>query len=448
MDKIKNSFEQKQQYEIKRKSLIMSIVSLILAFLVLVSSTWCWFAMKTAKGYSGNISLDLGNGLRVNDLGETQKSVSDKSYLLPASSVDGRNLFFSSDGSFTQKTENLTFRTANSGDRNYSYVQLDYDLTAEANYTNIYLDTKEVEKNGVVKPRTYLYFKGWQDDEEAHANGFKDKSEALQASKALRAAVWYEGIEDNKPIVFNTQSKITSTQAVSEIDRSTGEFILRKKQTAYPFKDYSYGYRQIAQLDQGETRRFSIIIWLEGTDETHCTSDRTLDNIDLTGKKIDFSLAFTTSWENTERIYFKDKTDDFDVASYLNDTQNKNCSLVLNYNNPTHKIDNYRFTMYQDSEDSSGHTWYCDIPGIAYNDLSFMIVNDSTGNTVYKWTKDKNGDETLNRGDSTTYIAEELHTENQGDNNDSRGHWYDGEIEEHGNGYDHGRIDYGDDDDW
>ncbi|MBQ5398994.1 MAG: hypothetical protein IIU14_06135 [Ruminococcus sp.] len=443
MDRRRKSFAHEAKPERSRKALIMSIVSLILAFLVLVSSTWCWFAIKTGEGHSGNIKLDLGNGLRVNDLGQTEEEVSDKSYLLPASSVDGRNLFFSSDGSFTKKTENLTYRTANAGDRNYSYVQLDYDLTAEENYTNIYLDTKIPEGN--TKPRTYLYFKGWDSDTDAHANGFENRNQALQASKALRAAVWYEGIEDNKPIVFNTQSKITSTQAVSEIDRSTGEFILREKQTAYPFKEYSYGYRQIGKLDKGETRRFSILVWLEGTDETHCTSDRT--DIDLTGKKIDFSLAFTTSWENTERIYFEDRTTNSEVATFLASPANRNCSLVLNYNNPTHKINNYKFTMYKDSSDNSGHTWYCDIPGIAYNDLSFKIINDTTGDVVYNWDKDTNGDDTLNRGDSTKYIAETLDA-NTGSSNNSRGHWFDGEIEENGNGYDHGRIDDNDDDDW
>ena len=124
-----------------RKQLAVSIISLILAAVVLTTGTYCWFALSKSKAEGKNINLVVGNGLRVNDLGEASQKFNDKSYLQPASSVDGRNLFFPTDGTdFSKETALMTFRSANAGDRNYNYVQLDFNLTAEANYTSIYLD--------------------------------------------------------------------------------------------------------------------------------------------------------------------------------------------------------------------------------------------------------------------------------------------------------------------
>ncbi|MCH5303691.1 MAG: hypothetical protein J1E41_02405, partial [Ruminococcus sp.] len=96
-----------------RKKLALSIVSLFIATTILISATYCWYALANSVGTASNVNLTAGNGLRVNDLGDTFKEISDNSYLLPASSVDGRNLFFPADGTdFSSSTQNMTFRFA------------------------------------------------------------------------------------------------------------------------------------------------------------------------------------------------------------------------------------------------------------------------------------------------------------------------------------------------
>lgn len=400
-----------------KSKLSLSVVSLILAAMVLVSATYCWYALSRAEGNASNVSLSVGNGLRVNDLGDAFQRISDNSYLLPASSVDGRNMFFPADGTdFSSSTSSMTFRSANAGDRNYDYVQLDFNLTAEANYTGIYLDKDTSLTIQVPSDATDAY-----------------KSQCETAQKAIRAAIYYEGMD--APIVFNGQSNPSSVDAVKDIDRTTGRFLESAKQVAVPFKDYSYGKRQLAMLNQGETRPFSLIIWLEGTDEKNCVSDSVML------KQLVLDLKFTTTWDNKSTIKFIDK--DNAVQNIL--TDHPEYTLLLDYthkyrdNNNKEQTVNSKFNMYKNSTDGSGDTWYCNIPDSAYSDLTFRIVNDTNGSTVYEWTKTTGGASTLNRGTSTTYYVDSV------SGTDSRGHWYDGDIEEKGDGHDIGEID---DDDW
>lgn len=406
---VKNVSKAVESHKTSKKQLSLSIVSLILALLILISATYCWYALAKGVGKADNVNLTAGNGLRVNDLGDTTQKFKDDSVLLPASSVDGRNLFFSTDGTdFSTETSKMTFRSANAGDRNYDYVQLDFNLTAEANYTSIYLDKSTSLKIEVPDDASQSY-----------------KDAAAKAEKALRMAIYYEGMD--KPAVFNSQMNPNYVDAVKDIDRTTGRFLESSKQVAVPFKDYSYGKNQLAMLNQGETRPFSLIIWLEGTD-ANCTSA----NVML--KQLVLNLKFTTSWDNTVDIIFDAGSD---IANILE--SNKQYSLVLNYNNTSHKINNMQFTMQKvTSEDYS--KWKCSIPDNAYNDLTFMILDGANGNNpVYKWTQTTNGGSTLNRGTATTYYVDSVNAL------DSCGHWHDGDIEDHGEGHDSGIVD---DDDW
>ena len=411
---VKNVSKAVESHKTSKKQLSLSIVSLILALLILISATYCWYALAKGVGKADNVNLTAGNGLRVNDLGDTTQKFKDDSVLLPASSVDGRNLFFPTDGTdFSTETSKMTFRSANAGDRNYDYVQLDFNLTAEANYTSIYLDKSTSLKIEVPDDASQSY-----------------KDAAAKAEKALRMAIYYE--EMDKPAVFNSQMNPNYVDAVKDIDRTTGRFLESSNQVAVPFKDYSYGKNQLAMLNQGETRPFSLIIWLEGTD-ANCTSA----NVML--KQLVLNLKFTTSWDNTVDIIFTDEKQKGETSSKIRNlmTEHPEYSLVLNYNNTSHKIENMKFTMQKTDTDGQ---WKCSIPDNAYNDLTFMILDGAnSNNVVYKWTKTENGGSTLNRGTATTYFVDTLN------DTDSRGHWHDGDIEDHGEGHDSGIVD---DDDW
>lgn len=413
MDKFNKVAKFAKKGNSRRKKLCLSIVSLILALMVLCSATYCWYVLSQGEGEGNNVSLDVGQGLRVNDLGSAFKTISDNSYLLPASSVDGRNLYFPADGNdFSTVTDKLTYRTANAGDRNYDYVQLDFNLTAEANYTGIYLDKD-----------TSLSIKVPNDA----SSEYREACE--KAQKAIRCAIYYEKMDN--PVVFNAQNNPSSVNAVSEIDRTTGRFVDSEQQVAVPFKDYTYGKRQLAMLNQGETRPFSLIIWLEGTDENCVSSSVML-------KQLVLSLKFTTTWDNKETIKFIDSTSGTPVKSFLDD--HPGYSLMLDYTDSSKEIEHLKFTMYKSSTDNSNNTWYCNIPGIAYHDLTFQLVNDATGTAEYSWTETSDGASTLNRGTATTYYSDAFDSTL----GTTAGHWHDGDIEDNGNGQDIGDIG----DDW
>lgn len=408
-----------------KKQLRLSIVSLVLASLFLVSATYCWYALSKGTGTAKNVNLTVGNGLRVNDLGDASQKFKDDSFLLPASSVDGRNLFFPTDGTdFSNETAKMTFRSANAGDRNYSYVQLDFNLTAEANYTGIYLDKTSNVTIHVPGDASSAY-----------------KAAAEKAQKAIRTAIYYDRMD--APVIFTSQMNPTSVRAVKDIDRTTGRFLESGNQAAVPFKDYSYGKRQLAMLDQGETLPFSLIIWLEGTDE-NCISDAVML------KQLVLNIKFTTSWDNTEEIIFEDTTENAEIKAVLD--AHPEYSLVLNYNNKAHKIYNMKFTMQKLSAENN-KKWKCNLPGNAYNDLTFQIIDDSNNKVVYEWNKMLSGASTLNRGTATTYYADRINQTPNDDTNPetdtssekSRGHWFDGDIEQHGEGHDGGIYDG---DDW
>ena len=188
-------------------------------------------------------------------------------------------------------------------------------------------------------------------------------------------------------------------------------------------------------LNQGETRPFSLLIWLEGTD-SNCTSACAML------KQLVLDLTFTTSWDNTVEINFEDSTTGKPVAALLE--AHPEYSLVLDYTNSNHNIKNLRFTMQKVTADDYSK-WKCNIPDNAYNDLTFQILDGANADAVvYQWKHTTSGGSTLNRGTATNYFVDTLDT-TAGTNNDSFGHWHDGDIEDHGEGHDSGILD---DDDW
>lgn len=354
---------------VRRKELLLSLVSLILVTLILVSTTVCWFVMKSATMDTGGLQLKASNGLLINGLDDDGAiHITNNTDLIPATSVDGQNLYFPADGTFSSNTEEMTFRKANAGDRNIRYIQLDFDVTAESNNTSVYVD-----------PSSYVYL------------GDGTDAERTAAAEPLRVAIMYEGIGTNG-IVFNPYRAKTIAKTVRETDNSSGYAIEYMEQVCHVFSEYSYeADNPILTLKAGEKKRMSVIVWLEGTD------DKCDDNI--VGKKISLDIKFNTSWDKTQTIKLIDGTD-IDSTSgkrLLAKTIDEGGSLILNYTNNNNSGD---YVMYK-----SGDAWYCNVPANAVSDIKFKLLS-ADGTQVAEWTNDINGNSTLNRGTFTTYLAE------------------------------------------
>ena len=124
------------------KKLAISYASLFLAFTFMLVTTMAWFTVKDTENInSQTFSLESSAALRVND-GEEDLSnhIVVKDFKLEeASSVDGRNMFFPSEGNFSDSTSAMKFREGTAGDRNKTYVYKDFKLNADSDMTNVYI---------------------------------------------------------------------------------------------------------------------------------------------------------------------------------------------------------------------------------------------------------------------------------------------------------------------
>lgn len=105
-------------------------------------TTVAWFTVKdTASINSQVFSLESSAALRVNDGQEDLSNhlVVKDFKLEEASSVDGRNMFFPSEGNFKDSTSVMKFREGTAGDRNRTYVYKDFKLNADSDMTNVYI---------------------------------------------------------------------------------------------------------------------------------------------------------------------------------------------------------------------------------------------------------------------------------------------------------------------
>lgn len=371
------------------RQLVVSVISLVVAFAVLTTLTYSWFSVKTSNLYVNNFMLDCGKGLRVNDTGTSQLSFSQvNKNLIPASSVDGRNLYFPTDGSdFSSNTATMTFRSANVGDKNENYIQIDFTLTAQQNHTALYIN----------EAKTSLQLRA------AGTNLEYSKAQAASLRSALWAATAEEGVP-NTPIVFNSTDSTVRTAAVEDVDRSTGAFISSGRQVAHAFSEYSFGGTPVATLSKGVETKFSYIIWLEGTDPK-CTNN-------VSSKDIKVELAFTTSWDKTQTIRFRDDTQNTQIKTLLTRETNP-YTLTLRYYEVENNVQSSSytdFTMYKYTDASDNKVWSCNIPGDMRKNIYFVLQPPpaASGDPTYIFQKNTSNQLTLDRGSNRLYVADNL----------------------------------------
>ena len=406
------------------RQMLMSLVSLIIVFVVITSMTFSWFTNKTSTLNVRTFTLDCGKGLRVNDSGTSQMSFSQvNKNIIPASSVDGRNLYFPTDGSdFSSQTEKMTFRSANAGDKNVNYIQIDFTLTAQQNHTALYIDDKKTSIQVM------------------DSNGTEY---SVNKAASLRAALWSSTAENgvpNTPIVFNSTANTVRTAAVADIDYSTGAFIASGRQVAHAFSEYAFGGTPVATLSKGVETKFSYIIWLEGTDPK-CTDS-------IKAKDIQIELAFTTSWDKTQTIRLEDGTDNAEIKTLLTRPENP-YSLILRYvevENGQEGSSYTDFNMYKYTDAADNKVWSCNIPGDMHKNIYFILQPPASvsDQPTYLFSVDTNGNPTLDRGSNRLYVADDLTTSTH-DNitHNCHGHWV-AVGDSDGAGHDEGELD-GDD---
>ena len=155
MTKAKKSKKSKKSTTKKRTfkiSPLIPIIALIEVVILVVVSSYAWYFVQASKEIgSGTISVAADSGLdidfqysNVDDYINIWNYVGNDFTFEPASSLDGRTIYFPTSGTFTSDdTPNIVFRDGTVNDINSKYLSIDFELTNTSDYDQyVYLNNK------------------------------------------------------------------------------------------------------------------------------------------------------------------------------------------------------------------------------------------------------------------------------------------------------------------
>lgn len=365
-----------------RKKLAISYVSLFLVFTLVLVTTVAWFTVKdTASINSQAFSLESSAALRVND---GQEDLSNhlvvKGFKLEeASSVDGRNMFFPSEGNFKDSTSAMKFREGTAGDRNKTYVYKDFKLNADSDMTNVYIKGYNIT---IVSA-----------DGKTVLGKFDGSTEIIRDDKGVPVE---QKVYDPCPLrlAFITDSSKTPTviDPSALIDEHAKNYNAvsstnmvgspaTKLSSCKTFSDfYFYSGESLFTLLGQKPLDVTLVAWFEGAYEDQSVYDK------YAGASVTIDVELESNYNDMEAITFIDKTrgdkgentpwiktDDCIVTMQYKDTDATQKTVVMKY---LGSVDGY-------------NTWTAALPKDVTTDISFFRFS-TTNNIIYNsWhTKD------------------------------------------------------------
>lgn len=364
-----------------RKKLAISYVSLFLVFTLVLVTTVAWFTVKDRASINSQaFSLESSAALRVND---GQEDLSNhlvvKGFKLEeASSVDGRNMFFPSEGNFKDSTSAMKFREGTAGDRNKTYVYKDFKLNADSDMTNVYVKGYNItitSADGTVLGK------------------FDGSTEIIRNDKGVPVD---QKVYDPCPLrlAFITDSSKTPTvidpsalidehaknyNAVSSTNMNGSP--ATKLSSCKTFSDfYFYSGESLFTLLGQKPLDVTLVAWFEGAYEDQSVYDK------YAGASVTIDVELESNYNDMEAITFIDKTrgdkdentpwiktDDCIVTMQYKDTDTTQKTVVMKY---LGSVDGY-------------NTWTAALPKDVTTDISFFRFS-TTNNIIYNsWhTKD------------------------------------------------------------
>lgn len=358
-----------------RKKLAISYVSLFLVFTLVLVTTVAWFTVKdTASINSQVFSLESSAALRVND---GQEDLSNhlvvKGFKLEeASSVDGRNMFFPSEGNFKDSTSAMKFREGTAGDRNKTYVYKDFKLNADSDMTNVYVKGYNIT---IVSA-----------DGKTVLGKFDGSTEIIRDDKGVPVN---QKVYDPCPLrlAFITDSSKTPTvidpsalidehaknyNAVSSTNMDGSP--ATKLSSCKTFSDfYFYSGESLFTLLGQKPLDVTLVAWFEGAYEDQSVYDK------YAGASVTIDVELESNYNDMEAITFIDKTrgdkgentpwiktDDCIVTMQYKDTDTTQKTVVMKY---LGSVDGY-------------NTWTAALPKDVTTDISFFRFS-TTNNIIY-----------------------------------------------------------------
>lgn len=358
-----------------RKKLAISYVSLFLVFTLVLVTTMAWFTVKDRASINSQpFSLESSAALRVND---GQEDLSNhlvvKGFKLEeASSVDGRNMFFPSEGNFKDSTSAMKFREGTAGDRNKTYVYKDFKLNADSDMTNVYVKGYNIT---IVSA-----------DGKTVLGKFDGSTEIIRNDKGVPVD---QKVYDPCPLrlAFITDSSKTPTvidpsalidehaknyNAVSSTNMDGSP--ATKLSSCKTFSDfYFYSGESLFTLLGQKPLDVTLVAWFEGAYEDQSVYDK------YAGASVTIDVELESNYNDMEAITFIDKTrgddgaenpwiktDDCIVTMQYKDTDATQKTVVMKY---LGKKNEY-------------NTWTAALPKDVITDISFFRFS-TTNNIIY-----------------------------------------------------------------
>lgn len=364
-----------------RKQLAISYTSLFLAFAFMFVTTMAWFTVKDrATIDSDTFSLESSAALRVNDGEEnlTNHIVVNKFRLAEASSVDGRNMFFPSEGNISDVTSEMKFREGTAGDRNKTYVYKDFKLNADSDMTNVYVKgyNIKIEKGNEVLGKFDGSTEIIRDDKKVPIDQKVYEpcplriafiTDSSKTPTVIDPSALIDEYAHNYNAVSSTNSDGTPTTQASSC------------QTFSDF--YFYSGKSLFTLIGQQPLDVTLVAWFEGAYDNQTLYER------YAGATVTIDIELESNYDDMEAITFVDHTkgDNNAESPWI---MSEDCIVTMQYTDTdsTQKT----VVMKYIGNDSGYNTWTAALPKRVTTDISFFRFS-TTKNVIFNSWHTKNG---------------------------------------------------------
>lgn len=358
-----------------RKKLAISYVSLFLVFTLVLVTTMAWFTVKdTASINSQAFSLESSAALRVNDGQEDLSNhlVVKDFKLEEASSVDGRNMFFPSEGNFKDSTSAMKFREGTVGDRNKTYVYKDFKLNADSDMTNVYIKGYNITIVSADRKTVLGKFDGSteiiRDDKGVPVN------QKVYDPCPLRLAFITDSsktptVIDPSALIDEHAKNYNAVSSTNMVGSPT-----TKLSSCKTFSDfYFYSGESLFTLLGQKPLDVTLVAWFEGAYEDQSVYDK------YAGASVTIDVELESNYNDMEAITFIDKTkgDDGKENPWI---KTNDCIVTMQYKDTdaTQKT-----VVMKDLGEVNGYnTWTAALSKDVITDISFFRFS-TTNNIIY-----------------------------------------------------------------
>lgn len=264
----------------KKRPIELLVVCIAVSVLVimLIIATYSWIEGSMSPSVKGNdIQLAHSPGLVMTlngvakDVIDVNRFIQDSStsmfVLSEASSSDGVNVFLRDSNRYVvdpndPSKEYMCFHKATDADKNVSFIEFDFALTADGGARNVWFDTTK----SLIK--------------DADGNDLKP----IRISLTSTDSTPNNGTNNNGTVIlgtspdYETNPSPNATKAIYALKADTTA--LMKGQNVKTFSDYSSSASRIYTLKENESVEITARIWLEGGD-SDCVDEVSGENFSM-----------------------------------------------------------------------------------------------------------------------------------------------------------------------